>query len=420
MIPAEIYKITVNPKDLIFLIDLNHDHYPLINITSRMKKQLNVGIVGYKFMGRAHSNAWKKAPLFFDIPATPVLKAACGRHQESLTEFAEKWGWEETETDWEKLVKRQDIDIVDIALPQHLHYEVAIAAAKAGKHIFCEKPLSMSVEQAEEMLKVCQENNVKHYLNHNYRRTPAVSLAKKMIDEGKIGRIFHWRCAYQQDWIVDPKFPLTWQLKKETSKAGPQWDLNSHAVDLAHFLVGDIATVSAMTTNFIKERPIADDAATGSLTGASIGDEMGEVTVEDAALMMVMFKNGAIGSFEATRFATGRKNHLTFEIYGSKGSLVFDLERMNELQYYSNEDAPGEHGFRTILATESIHPYAGNWWPAGHIIGYEHAFVHAVVDFVNAIEGDTEIKPDFADGLKIIQVLEAGLQSAETGRQIQL
>lgn len=385
-----------------------------------MKKQLNVGIVGYKFMGRAHSNAWLKAPLFFDTPSTPVLKVACGRQQESLSEFAKNWGWQETETDWKKLVERPDIDIIDIALPQNLHYEVALAAAKAGKHIFCEKPLSMNSEQAAEMLKVCQENGVKHYLNHNYRRTPAVALAKKMIDEGKIGRIFHWRCAYQQDWIVDPSFPLTWQLQKETAQAGPQWDLNSHAVDLAHFLVGDITSVSSLTANFIKERPIADETATGSLSGASKGDEMGEVTVEDAALMMVRFENGAVGSFEATRFATGRKNRLNFEIYGSKGSIVFDLERMNELQYYSNEDAEGEKGFRTILATEASHPYAGNWWPAGHIIGYEHAFVHAVVDFLNALEQGTDIKPDFADGLRIIRVLEAGRESAETGRTVTL
>ena len=385
-----------------------------------MKKHLNVGIVGYKFMGRAHSNAWKKAPLFFDIPAIPVLKAACGRHQESLTEFAENWGWEETETDWKKLIARPDIDIIDIALPQDLHYEIAIAAAKAGKHIFCEKPLSMNSRQAEEMLKVCEENKVVHYLNHNYRRTPAVAYAKKMIEAGKIGRIFHWRCAYQQDWIVDPSFPLTWQLKKETAQAGPQWDLNSHAVDLAHFLVGDIDTVSCLTANFIKERPLADEKSVGNLSAQSSGTEMGEVTVEDAALMMVTFKNGAIGSFEATRFASGRKNRLSFEIYGSKGSLTFDLERMNELQYFSREDEDGDQGFRTILATEAVHPYANHWWPAGHIIGYEHAFVHSVVDFIKAIEEKTAIKPDFSDGLKIIQVLEAGIKSAETKQQVSL
>ncbi|TLV00153.1 Gfo/Idh/MocA family protein [Dyadobacter luticola] len=385
-----------------------------------MKKQLNVGIVGYKFMGRAHSNAWKKAPLFFDMPVTPVLKAACGRNEESVREFADNWGWEDIETDWQKLVTRPDIDIIDIALPQNLHYEIALAAAKAGKHIFCEKPLSMTSVQAEEMLKVCEENKVTHYLNHNYRRTPAVAHAKKMIEDGKIGRIFHWRCAYQQDWIVDPAFPLTWQLRKETAQAGPQWDLNSHAVDLAHFLVGDIDTVSCLTANFIKERPIADENASGSLSATSLGTEMGEVTVDDAALMMVTFKNGAVGSFEATRFASGRKNRLTFEIYGSEGSITFDLERMNELQYFSRNDAEGDQGFRTILATEAAHPYANNWWPAGHIIGYEHAFVHAVVDFVDAVEKGISIKPDFSDGLKIIQVLEAGLRSAETKQQVQL
>ena len=383
-----------------------------------MTKQLNVGIVGYKFMGRAHSNAWLKAPLFFDLPAKPVLKTACGRQENSLKEFAQKWGWEKTETDWKKLVSSPDIDIVDIALPQNLHYEIALAAAKEGKHIFCEKPLAMNRRQAEEMLRVCEDHKVKHYLNHNYRRTPSVAFAKKMIEDGKIGRIFHWRCAYQQDWIVDPNFPLTWQLRKETAQAGPQWDLNSHAVDLAHYLVGNIATVSCLTTNFIKERPLADETTSGNLSAATLGDQQGEVTVEDAALMMVQFKNGAVGSFEATRFATGRKNGLRFEIYGSKGSILFDMERMNELQYYSLADEEGTQGFRLIQTTESVHPYAGHWWPAGHIIGYEHAFVHAVADFVSAIANDTVIEPNFHDGLKIIEVLEAGIESADLKKQV--
>jgi predicted dehydrogenase len=383
-----------------------------------MTKQLNVGIIGYKFMGRAHSNAWLKAPLFFDLPARPVLKMACGRQESSVKEFASKWGWEKTETDWKKLVSSPDIDIVDVALPQALHYEIAIAAAREGKHIFCEKPLAMNRKQAEEMVRICEDNKVTHYLNHNYRRTPAISFAKKMIEDGKVGRIFHWRCAYQQDWIVDPDFPLTWQLRKETAQAGPQWDLNSHAVDLAHYLVGEIRTVSCLTTNFIKERPLADESTSGNLSAATLGDQKGEVTVEDAALMMVQFKNGAVGSFEATRFATGRKNGLRFEIYGSKGSILFDLERMNELQYYSLDDEEGTQGFRTIQATEAVHPYAGNWWPAGHIIGYEHSFVHAVSDFVTAVVENKSIKPDFYDGLKIIEVLEAGIQSAESRQQV--
>jgi predicted dehydrogenase len=276
----------------------------------------------------------------------------------------------------------------------------------------------MNSRQAQEMLRVCEDNKVKHYLNHNYRRVPAISLAKRMIDEGKVGRIFHWRCAYQQDWIVDPDFPLSWQLQKELAQAGPQWDLNSHAVDLAHYLVGDIASVSGLQTNFIKERPLADESSLGNLKGTSKGDEKGQVTVEDAALMLVQFKNGAVGSFEATRFATGRKNRLNFEIYGSKGSLVFNLERMNELQYFSLSDSAGEQGFRTILATEAEHPYMENWWPAGHIIGYEHTFVHAVVDFLHAVASGKTISPDFSDGLKIINVLEAGITSAETKKQV--
>lgn len=379
---------------------------------------MNIGIIGTKFMGKAHSNAWKRANEFFDLPFKPVLKVACGRHEPSLREFADKWGWEEIETDWRKLVKNKDIDIVDIGLPQNLHYEVAIAAAREGKHVFCEKPISMTSAEAEEMLKVCEDNKVVHYLNHNYRRVPAVMLAKKLIDDGKIGRIFHWRGAYQQDWIIDPNFPLTWQLKKETAKAGPQWDLNSHSVDLAHYLIGKISSVSCLMTNFIKERPIANEATSGNLKAEALGTEKGEVTVEDAALMMVQFENGAIGSFEATRFATGRRNHNTFEIYGSKGSITFDMEKMNELQYYSQDDEEGLQGFRTILATEPSHAYMENWWPAGHIIGYEHTFVHAVVDFLNAINDKTPVYPNFEDGVSIMKVLEAGMESAQTGRVV--
>ena len=385
-----------------------------------MGKQLNIGIVGYKFMGRAHSNAWKKAPLFFDVPRQPVLKVACGRHPESLQTFARQWGWEETETDWKKMVARPDIDVVDIALPQRLHYEVAMAAARAGKHIFCEKPLAMNSQQADEMLRVCEANHVTHYLNHNYRRLPAVILAKSMIDAGKLGQLYHWRCAYQQDWIVDPTFPLTWQLQKETAQAGPQWDLNSHAVDLSHYLIGEIDTVSALTTNFITERPIADESTSGNLTAKMMGNEKGPVTVEDAALMLVQFKNGAVGSFEATRFATGKKNGLTFEIYGSKGSIKFDLERMNELQYYSRNDEEGEQGFRTILTTDPTHAYMQSWWPPGHIIGYEHTFVHAVVDFIRAVDERIPIAPNFSDGVRILNVLEAGLESAEKGCRVKI
>lgn len=383
-------------------------------------KKLNIGMIGYKFMGKAHSNAWKKAPYFFDMDVEPILKVVCGRHAEPLQTFANRWGWQETETDWQKVVTRDDIDIIDIGVPTHLHHEIAVAAAKAGKHIFCEKPMAVSHEQAKEMYEVAEEKGITHYLNHNYRRCPAVRLAKQLIKEDRIGRIFHWRGAYLQSWIVDPNFPLTWHLQKEMAGSGPHNDLNSHSVDLARYLVGEIKSVSCMTAQFIKERPLPDEEAAGTFKGATKGNGKGRVTVEDAAFMLVEFENGALGSFEATRFAPGRKNYNYFEIYGSKGSLIFDLERMNELKFFSNEDPDHSQGFRTILATEPSHAYIENWWPPGHIIGYEHEFVHAVVDFLNAIEKDRKIEPNFYDGMKEMQVLEAGLKSAADGRKLVL
>jgi len=383
-------------------------------------KQLNVGIIGYKFMGKAHSNAWKRAGDFFDLPVQPAMKVACGRHEDALKAFADNWGWEDIETDWRKVVERDDVDIIDISVPPNLHYDIAIAAAKAGKHIFCEKPMALTYEQTKEMYEVAEQHGVKHYLNHNYRRCPAVMLAKRLIDEGRIGRIFHWRGAYLQSWIVDPNFPLTWHLRKEIAGSGAQGGINSHSVDLARFLVGEIKSVTGMIAQFIKERPLPDEEASGTFKGATKGTEMGKVTVEDAASMLVEFENGALGSFEGTTFAPGRKNYNYFEIYGSKGSIIFDLERMNELQYFSNDDPEHAQGFRTILATEACHDYIANWWPPGHIIGYEHEFVHAVVDFLNAIANDTTIEPNFYDGMKGTEVLEAGLKSAETGKRIDL
>ena len=382
-------------------------------------KTLNVGIVGYKFMGKAHSNAWKKAPFFFDLDATPVLKVACGRNKESLKEFADRWGWEQTESDWKKMVRRDDVDIVDISAPQYLHYDIAMEAARAGKHIFCEKPLALNAAQAKEMYELAEKKGITHYLNHNYRRIPAVRLAKKLIADGRIGRIFHWRGCYLQSWITDPQSPLIWQLQKEYAGSGPQADLNSHSVDLARYLVGEIRKVTAMTSHFITERPLAEEGS-GVFGGASKRAEKGNVTVEDAAFMTVEFENGALGSFEASRFATGRKNYNYFEIYGSKGSIVFDLEKMNDLQFFSADDPAEAQGFRTILATEGVHEYVSHWWPPGHIIGYEHTFVHAVVDFLKAIETKTKIEPNFHDGMKGMQVLDAGLRSAETGTTVTL
>ncbi len=360
-------------------------------------------------MGRAHSNAWRQVGRFFDVPAEPRLKVACGRDEAALKEFADRWGWEEVETDWRKVLERDDVDVVDISLPTHLHCEIAEAAAKAGKHLFCEKPAALTAAEAERMLAAAEKAGVVHYLNHNYRRAPAVMLAKQLIDEGKIGKIFHWRGAYQQSWGADPARLLNWKLRKATAGGGPWWDLGSHNVDLAHFLVGDIASVQAMMTNFIKERPLEEDPA-----------KMGEVEVEDAALVLAEFSDGAMGTFEMTRFATGRRNRHTFEIYGSEGALAWDLEDMNRLEFSSNDDAEHCRGFRSILATEQMHPYAGNWWPPGHIIGYEHTFVNAVADFLQAIDSGDRITPDFRDGVRIMKVMEAGLESAETGRKIAL
>lgn len=383
-------------------------------------KELNVAIIGYKFMGKAHSNAWSNVSHFFDLGVKPVMKTACGRHVEPLREFADRWGWAEIETDWTKVVQRDDIDIVDIAVPQALHHDIAVAAAKAGKHIFCEKPIALGYAQAEEMYEAANEAGIVHYLNHNYRRCPAVALAKQLIDEGRIGQIYHWRGAYLQSWIVDPDFPLTWHLRQDMAGSGPQGDLNSHSVDLARYLVGDIRSVTGMTAHFIAERPLPDEVAAGTFKAATSGEGKGQVTVEDAAFMLVEFENGALGSFEATRFATGRKNYNSFEIYGSKGSLIFDLERMNELQYYSMEDPEYAQGFRTILVTEACHPYVAAWWPPGHIIGYEHEFHHAVADFMRAIDEGGSIAPSFYDGMKEMEVLEAGLKSAQTGQKVVL
>jgi predicted dehydrogenase len=380
-------------------------------------KTVNVAIIGTKFMGKAHSNAWSSAPKFFDVPLKPVMKVACGRDLQATSDFAANWGWQEVESDWRKVVERPDIDIIDICTPTYLHKEIAIAAAQNGKHLFCEKPMAIDYAAAKAMYEAAESAGVLHYLNHNYRRTPAVAFARKLIEEGKIGQIYHWRGAYLQDWITDPNFPLTWHLRKETAGGGPHYDLNSHSVDLARYLVGEVASVSAILKRFVSRRPLPG-AAAGTFKAGSAGSDSGDVTVDDAAFMVAEFENGALGSFESSRFANGRKNYNYFEIYGSKGSLAFDLERMNELQYLDLSDPSDEQGFRTILVTNATHPYVAAWWPPGHIIGYEHEFTHAVVDFLGALDKGTKITPNFADGMKIMQVLEAGILSSNEGRKV--
>jgi predicted dehydrogenase len=372
-------------------------------------EELRIAILGHRFMGRAHSNAWSQVTRFFDPPYRPVLQVACGRDREDLQVFADRWGWAEVETEWEKVITRDDIDVIDVSLPTHLHAEPAIAAAKAGKHVFCEKPFCRTADEATAMLAAAEEAGIVHYLNHNYRRCPAVALAKRMIDEGEIGEIYHWRGAYQQSWLANPDHPLDWKLKKATAGAGPLWDLGSHAVDLAHFLVGDFAHVTCEGKQFTETRPLASDP---SQTGA--------VEVECAANLLGEFENGALATIEMTRYATGRRNRHTFEICGSKGAITWDMEDMNRLRFYSEADPDHLKGFRDILVTERTHPYVSAWWPPGHIIGYEHAFVHAVADFLEAIHSGNGVTPDFADGVRIMKVLEAALQSMENGGRVLL
>lgn len=383
-------------------------------------RKLNVAIIGHNFMGKAHAHAWRNAPRFFELAAEPVLKVAVGRNQETLKAYADNWGWEETAADWREVVTRDDVDVVDVSVPTDLHAEIAVAAAEAGKHVFCEKPIALDSRQARAMLDAARRAGIVHYLNHNYRRTPAVMLAKQLIDEGFVGRIFHWRGAYLQDWIVDPDFPLTWHLRREHAGAGPHFDLGSHNVDLARFLVGEIKSVSAMTAHFVTERPLPGAGAATFSAGSGGATETGPVTVEDAAFVTAEFENGALGSIDTSRFAPGRKNHHAFEIYGSDGSIVFDLERMNELQVYSRHDPAHVQGFRTVLATEGLHPYVAAWWPPGHVIGYEHAFHHAVVDFVRAITDGVEVRPNFEDGLRETLVLEAALKAAASGQRVEV
>ncbi|MAG34601.1 MAG: dehydrogenase [Deltaproteobacteria bacterium] len=358
-----------------------------------MAKKLNVALVGYQFMGRAHSNAWRQVAPFFDVPLEPTLRVVCGRNAEGAAEAARKLGWAESSSSWEEVVTRDDIDIVDICTPGDSHAAIAVASAEAGKVVFCEKPLANSVSEAEHMFEAVNRAGVIHMLCHNYRRAPAVALAKHMIEAGEIGRIRHYRGTYLQDWIVDPESPRVWRLEKAKAGSGALGDIGSHSLDLARYLVGEIAEVSGLLETFVKERPLPDGRGTGV------------VDVDDAALSLLRFANGAIGSIEGSRFCPGRKNYNRFEINGSKGSLAFDLERMNELEVYV-EEGPNS-GFRTVLATDEAHPYVRAWWPPGHSLGYEHTFTHTVYDLLCAIDADEIPTPNFEDGVRNQRVLEA-------------
>ncbi|GAA4707969.1 Gfo/Idh/MocA family protein [Brevibacillus fulvus] len=373
--------------------------------------QLRVGMIGYKFMGKAHSHAYRDLPFFFDAPLTPVLQALCGRDETAVKAAADRFGFASFETDWRRLLERDDIDLIDIGTPNHTHAEIVIAAAQAGKHILCEKPLAMNLQEAAAIWQAVQGRDLVHMLSHNYRFAPAIQFAKKLISEGRLGQIYHVRAAYLQDWIMDPAYPLVWRLQKEVSGSGALGDIASHILDLARFLVGEIASVCGMMETFIKERPIGEMA--GNLQAVQ-GEGSGSVDVDDAVAFLARFENGALGVFEATRFAAGNRNKNKIEINGSLGSIRWDLENMNLLEVYFDQDEPGLQGFRTITVTEDIHPYSGHYWPAGHIIGYEHTFLNMLDELINGIADQRQVQPSFADGLRNQAVMEAVQRSTVT------
>jgi predicted dehydrogenase len=370
---------------------------------------VNVALIGYAFMGKAHSNAYRQVGRFFTPRLQPRMRVLCGRTRSSVSAAATQYGWEEAATDWQSVVARKDIDVVDISTPGDSHAEIAIAAARAGKVVFCEKPLANSVAEARRMLAAVEKARVIHMLCHNYRRAPAVMLAKRLIADGRLGDIRHYRGTYLQDWIVDPKFPLVWRLDRTRAGSGALGDLAAHSIDLARFLVGEIVAVAGHLETFVKQRPLPENRK-----------KKGRVTVDDAATALVRFENGAMGTIEATRMAPGRKNFNRFEINGSLGSVAFDLERMNELEVYFESDPAATRGFRRILVTEKVHPYISAWWPPGHIIGYEHTFIHTVYDLLEAVAKNKVPTPNFEDGVENQRVLAAMEKSAATGRWVKV
>ena len=361
-------------------------------------RKLNIAMIGYGFMGRTHSNAWRQVRSFFDVPYEPVLKVICGRNEAQMSKVAAHFGWEQHSTRWEEVVERPDIDVVDVCSPGHTHAPIMLAAAEAKKILFCEKPLANSLSEAEQMLAAAETNGCIHMICHNYRRAPAVSLAHEIISAGEIGTIYHYRATYLQEWLHNPDAPTRWRLDKSLAGSGALGDLFSHSTDLARYLVGEITELVSLLITFVHQRPILNTT------------EMARVDVDDAALSLVRFQNGSIGSIEATRYATGRKNFNRFEINGSKGSVSFNLERMNELELYLDEGP--NSGFRTIQATDRAHPYLSGWWPPGHIIGYEHTFTHTVLELLRAIAEERLPTPNFVDGVKNQRVLDAVERSA--------
>ena len=370
-------------------------------------KKLNIGLIGYGFMGRAHSNAYLKVNRFFDLEYQPVLKAVCARSADKVKAFADNWGWESVETDWRKLIERDDIDAIDIGSPNNTHRDIVLAAAKAGKMILCEKPLAMNAAEGLEMTEAVEKAGVPNMVWFNYRRVPAITLAKQFMDEGRLGRVFHYRAKYLQDWTISPDLPqggaALWRLDADVAGSGVTGDLLAHSIDTAIWLIGGVDRVCAMTETFIKERPLQDDPGT-----------VKSVTIDDACAFLARFKNGALATFESTRYARGRKNQNTFEVNGEFGSLYFDLEDAHQLQYFDHRNDSQSRGWRTILVTDSDHPYMGHWWVPGCVIGYEHTFINALADFLGGLASGVPVRPNFRDALETQYVCDAVLDSAKT------
>jgi predicted dehydrogenase len=375
---------------------------------ARDQDVLGIGMVGYEFMGRAHSQAWRNVASFFELPRLPRMAAICGRDPERVAAAAARLGWPAWETDWKRLVQRDDVDLVDVCTPGSSHAEISIAALEAGKHVLCEKPLANTVEEARAMAAAADRaaaQGVRAMVGFNFRRVPAVALARELVAAGRLGAIRHVRAAYLGNHLLDPEFPLVWRLQVEQAGSGALGDLGAHAIDLAQYLAGDrIAGVSALTETFVRERPLPGR-----------GGARGPVTVDDAALFIARFGDGALGSIEATRFATGHTEGLSVELNGELGSLVWELGAFNELRLFDATEDPATQGVRRIQVTRSVHPYAAAWWPEGHSIGYEHTFTHEVRDLLEAIAAGRDPAPSFADGLQVQQVLDAVQRSAAAG-----
>ena len=374
------------------------------------KKPLNVGMVGYSFMGRAHSNAFRQVSQFFDLPYRPVLKAACARNADAAQAFAEQWGYESVETDWRKLIDRKDIDIIDIAAPNNVHHDIAIAAAAAGKMVLCEKPLGRTAAESLQMVEAVERAGVRNMVWYNYRRVPAVTFAKQLVDEGKLGRVFHYRAKFLQDWTMSQDLPQggtgLWRLDASIAGSGVTGDLLAHCIDTAMWLNGPITEVTAMTETFIKER-------THQRTG-----KKQPVTIDDASLFLARFANGSLATFEATRYARGHKALYTLELNGQDASIFWDLHDLHRLQYFDHRDEGRTRGWRSVHITDGDHPYMKHWWVPGLQIGYEHSFTHQVADFLGSLDGDVAASPTFREALATDRVTDAVLASA-TSRQWQ-